>query len=656
MKNTNEQSLRYSITRFFSKNFLITTLLVSLVVSAIATYIIISRSEANRSSSVSAVVNGAEGWFGEQIARVNVLADTLAYEDYVGARFNESEAYMAKLIEENPAAYVYYFGLSDDRCVFSDGWDIPSDYKATERSWYPDAYVNPDKAVTSEAYVDADTGRIVITISKAIVKDGKPVGVFAADFFVDDLLSMAKELSSNSAFAILVDKDGVVLTHKNEKYIPTADSNGDMISTSYDKLGIPKELIGVKERTTKFRNNIYSAEYVEEAGLTVIYAISILKYFGGLIAFYAIGFVLIMILYIIASKRVDKYMCIALQPLETLMDASDNMKRGNLSSTADYESADEIGTLCKVINDTNRTIKGYITDIFDKLGRIADGDLTAEVAEDYVGDFQELKNSINSITHTIKESLIKISESSETVYTSSCDVHAGADALAQDVENVTSLVLKIQEEILTMKESFANSSASISGVSTVSENSIEQLHNGMHSLQDLQTAMVEITEKSNSISDIINIINKIASQTNLLALNASIEAARAGEAGKGFAVVAESVRQLAEQTAEAASRTTALITESKEAVNRGNELVETTASQISEIVNMNSSINETIHAIAESVRAESELVDGVNSAVIEMEDFTRNTQAMSQECVALSTTLNEEANKMKEAVSKFKVE
>ena len=56
-------------------------------------------------------------------------------------------------------------------------------------------------------------------------------------------------------------------------------------------------------------------------------------------------------------------------------------------------------------------------------------------------------------------------------------------------------------------------------------------------------------------------ITGITDQTNLLALNAAIEAARAGEYGRGFAVVAEEVKNLAEDSKEAAERIAKMVKE-----------------------------------------------------------------------------------------------
>ena len=64
-------------------------------------------------------------------------------------------------------------------------------------------------------------------------------------------------------------------------------------------------------------------------------------------------------------------------------------------------------------------------------------------------------------------------------------------------------------------------------------------------MQDLERSAVEIGKVTEAIK-------MLALQTNLLALNATIEATSAGEAGRGFAVVAREIKELANQSANAA--------------------------------------------------------------------------------------------------------
>lgn len=653
---TRDKTIKEQIKQFVTRTVLVVIIAFVLIIGTCASYFVMEKTNHLITARTNAVVEGTSGWFDEQIARVNLIADTLAHEDYVGERFDEAEAYMAQMVVENPAAYCYYFGLSDDRCVFSDGWEVPSDYKATERSWYPDAFANPKEAATSEAYVDADTGRIVITISKAIVKNGEPVGVFAADFFVDDLITMTEKLGSSSSFAVLLDKDEIVLTHRNAKYIPSADENGEMVAHKAKDVGIRQKLVQPQKRvgatTLKY---VYQAEYVPQAGLTVVYATKFLSYYGALLLFYFCCVLLLVISYVVSSKKLKKTLDQLFAPLGELEEVADNMTNGVLEYNANYTKQDEIGELCAAIEQSNASIRGYIDDIAEKLAKMSDGDLTVNVDMDYIGNFASLKDSINDIADSLRVAMGVIAEAAASVHKSAEEVAGGAGSLASDVENVSQIVSDVDDQIEEIQKDFQQSLRVAKESMSLSDQAKECLKSSYKQIEELTAAMEEIKEKSGSIGEIIDIINGIASQTNLLALNASIEAARAGEAGKGFAVVADSVRELADQTSSAASDTTSLISQSTAAVARGNALVEETTATMKQVVELTAEVNKQIEIIAENIENETAMVSNVSENIKHMEDFATNTQATSEECVALSDDLYAQVNLMNQKITEFRL-
>jgi len=97
-------------------------------------------------------------------------------------------------------------------------------------------------------------------------------------------------------------------------------------------------------------------------------------------------------------------------------------------------------------------------------------------------------------------------------------------------------------------------------------------------------AMASVKQSAEQIGKIISVIDEIAFQTNLLALNAGIEAARAGDAGRGFAVVATEVRALAQRSAGAADEIKDLVSDAKNHIGRGVDLVDQTRTAISGFV------------------------------------------------------------------------
>lgn len=135
---------------------------------------------------------------------------------------------------------------------------------------------------------------------------------------------------------------------------------------------------------------------------------------------------------------------------------------------------------------------------------------------------------------------------------------AQLQSFGQSLLNMQSSLLILANRLREEK----NSAIEAQGVSLSSSTAIERISKNLVGLADASGHAAEqagsLDQSSREIIGVVNLIRDIADQTNLLALNASIESARAGEQGRGFAVVADEVRTLAQRTAEATNKISAL--------------------------------------------------------------------------------------------------
>lgn len=371
------------------------------------------------------------------------------------------------------------------------------------------------------------------------------------------------------------------------------------------------------------------------------------------------GFVVIIVCLVFAftltrktSKRVLETI---LETLHAIEDVAMELTEGNLHSTLEYHSDDEIGKLAHSMRKSIRILGTYVDDIDRSMKLFSEGNFDVHPEVEWRGDFVGILNSFMafqaSMAGTIKgiqNVSNEVSGAAEQVASSSNDLADGATNQAAVVEELTATVTGVSEQVEKNSQSAKEISVKVDELG----NAISESNGKMHEMVD---SMHEISEASKEIDKIITTINEIASQTNLLALNASIEAARAGEAGKGFAVVANQVNVLADQSAQAAKESATLIETSVKAVEKGMVIAGQTAAQLEEVAENSKVITTEVTNIAETLETQTTEIKQINEGIEQINDVVQTNSATSEECAAASQEMSSEAESLREMIRKFKV-
>ena len=371
------------------------------------------------------------------------------------------------------------------------------------------------------------------------------------------------------------------------------------------------------------------------------------------------GFVCIIVClafaWMLTGRTSKKVLETILEPLRAVEDVAKELTEGNLHSTLEYRSEDEIGRLAHSMRKSIRILGSYVDDIGRAMKLFAEGNFDVQPEVEWKGDFVGILDSFmmfeKSIADTIKgiqNVSNEVSSAAEQVASSSNDLADGATNQAAVVEELTATVAGVSEQVEKNSQSAKEISARVDELG----NAILESNGKMHEMVD---SMNEISDASKEIDKIIATINEIASQTNLLALNASIEAARAGEAGRGFAVVANQVNVLADQSAQAAKESSALIESSVRAVEKGMVIAGQTATQLEAVADSSKMITEEVTNIAETLETQTSEIQQINEGIEQINDVVQTNSATAEECAASSEEMSSEAENLREMIRKFKI-
>ena len=352
---------------------------------------------------------------------------------------------------------------------------------------------------------------------------------------------------------------------------------------------------------------------------------------------------------------------------------------GKLATRAD--ATRHQGDYRKIVEGVNQTLDAVIGPLnvaAEYVDRISKGDIPPKISDNYNGDFNEIKNNLNTLIEAMNKITYIAQEIAEGNLVIDVKERSEQDklmqALAVMVEKLTEVVTNVASsasQILVGSEDMSSKSEQISQGATEQAASAEEVSSSIEQMNSnivqnaenaqqtekiaIQTAedareggkaVGETVSAMKEIAGKISIIEEIARQTNMLALNAAIEAARAGEHGKGFAVVAAEVRRLAERSQTAAGEINNLSATSVKISEKAGEMLTRIVPAIQKTADLVQEINA-------ASNEQKNGADQINKAIQQLDQVIQQNAAASEEMASTSNELVGSSEQLKSAVAFF---
>ena len=541
-------------------------------------------------------------WIATRTKQVQTLSDSIPIGD-------GDPVPMLKLIAGSGDFIAVTLGLPDKSAYSSV--HLPSGYDPTGRPWYKLALETGHPLVTN-AYLDAGTGKPTFSFVAPALRNGSFKGAISAGVLLEGVSDIVSGIHPTpSSLAFLVDKDGNLLALANTKLLMKPATELAPALTR-DKLAALQAAAAPVPVTIDGATKLLRAHPVAGTAWSLVLALDQSDVTAGMHAMATTSLIAIVVIALIAAAVV--------------------------------------GALTNAMFKRILLVRDALTDVAS-----GSGDLSKRLPVTGQDEASQIAHAFNLFAQKVNAILLQIRESSESVSLASAEIAQGNQDLSSRTEHAASSLQETAAAVEEIAGTARNSADAVRKVSELAGSASNVATQGGKVVSDVVATMNGITQASARIANIIGVIDGIAFQTNILALNAAVEAARANEHGRGFAVVASEVRALAQRSAQAAKEIKDLIQSSVEQIEAGSGLVHTAGVTMDEIVESVRGIAGVIGEVSAASSEQSTGLGQVNQALAQLDNTTQQNAALVEQSAAAAAMLNEQAEKLAQAVGQFKL-
>lgn len=529
-------------------------------------------------------------------------------------------------------------------------------YDPRKRPWYINALENKGKPTVINPYISSNSGQVVVTVSQT-VSDGH--GIVSVSLSLKELAKIANGIKvGKEGYVYILDKNSNILVHPTLK--PGSKAEGPVLKKMLEqKQGIMRYDVEGEKRIAFLVTNQQTGWLI---GSTMLESEVVAAARPILIT--TLGIVL---LFVVIGSVITYFVTLSItRPLQTLVEASEQISNGDLRVNIPINSGDEFGKLSISFNKMSNSLRQFLQQMRQTGEHLSSSSeqLSASANESAQASTQ-VADSISDVAHSVELQLNAIDNTMFTIQDMSKNIEQFA--------NTTNQVFKQSAEAT---EKAGDGSNAI-------DKAVNQMAQIEQAVDTSAQVVAKLGERSKEIGQIVDTISGIASQTNLLALNAAIEAARAGEQGRGFAVVADEVRKLAEQSQKAAKQIALLITEIQKDTDKavltmhdgtrevkiGAEVVDVAGKAFKEIVTLVTQVSDRVKDISSSTNQMSHGSQQIVTAMNKIDEMSKKVAGESQmvsaateeqsasmeEISSASQSLLQAAQELQNEVAKFKL-